>query len=92
MFSKPPKAEDGEMSVVCKIDGNLVSLIVDAIGDVVEIDSAKFEPAPHTVPGEVRRFIKGIYKLNGALLSVLDLEALAKELSPSAEAATARSA
>lgn len=90
IFSKPPKVSGDLMSVVCKIDGNLVSLIVDSIGDVVEIDGSRFEPPPDTIPPEVRRFIKGIYKMNGALLSVLDLETLAKELSPSTEAGAGR--
>lgn len=74
--------QENQMSVVCKIDGNLVSLVVDSIGDVVEVERANFELPPDTIEPEVRRFIKGIYKLNGVLLSVLNLETLAKELSP----------
>jgi purine-binding chemotaxis protein CheW len=78
--------ETGEpMTVVCRMDGNLVSLIVDRIGDVVQAERRDFESAPDTIPAGVRRFIKGIYKMNGALLSVLDLERLAQELSPSPE-------
>lgn len=87
VFSMPAGAMQGQMSVICKIDGNLVALIVDSIGDVVEVDGAKFEAVPDTVPAHVRRFVKGIYKLNGTLLSVLDLEAIAKELSPATESA-----
>lgn len=91
VFSKSGNGSENQMSVICKVDGNLVSLIVDSIGDVVEVDGSKFESVPDTIPSEIRRFIKGIYKMNGALLSVLDLEALAKELSPSTEAASERS-
>ncbi len=82
LFGQPAMTSAKPMSVVCKIDGNLVSLAVDAIGDVVEVERANFESAPDTVPAEIRRFIRGIYKMNGQLLSVLDLETLAKELSP----------
>ena len=78
------KAESGEqMSVVCRMDGNLISLIVDTIGDVIEMDRKLYEAPPDTIPVGIKRFIKGIYKMNGALLSVLDLEKLSKELSPS---------
>ena len=86
--SSPEGAE--QMSVVCRLDGNLVSLIVDRIGDVVEAERKYFESAPDTIPSGVKRFIKGIYKMNGTLLSVLDLEKLTQELSPSAEAKDGR--
>jgi len=90
VFNKVPLSEASQMSVVCKIDGNLVSFLVDSIGDVLEVDGARFEPPPDSIPIEVRRFLKGIYKMNGAFLSVLDLETLSKELSPTAETAAER--
>lgn len=82
LFEKSETRNDAKMSVVCKIEGNLVSLLVDAIGDVVDVEQTYFETAPETIPSEVRRYIKGIYKMNGALLSVLDLDIIAKTLSP----------
>ncbi len=75
-----------EMSVVCKSEGNLISLVVDSIGDVVEVDRHKFEKTPDTVPQTLRRFVKGVYKMDGVLLSVLDIETIFKELSPISEA------
>lgn len=74
-----------EMSVICKIDGNLVSLIVDSIGDVVEMEQSKFEPPPHTLPSDIRKYIKGIYKAEGSFLSILDLDRISRELSPVTE-------
>jgi len=85
LFSSDAAPSAEPMSVVCKIDGNLVSLIVDAIGDVVEVERGLFEPAPSTLPHGVKRYIKGIYKMNGEFLSVVDLDAIAKELSPKTE-------
>ncbi len=90
LFDKSSKDIESRMSVICKIDGNLVSLIVDSIGEVVEVEESRFETVPDTIPQQVRRFIKGVYKMNGAFLSVLDLEALASELSPSTEADSGR--
>lgn len=87
LFGKQPNQNiSDQMSVVCKIDGNLVSVIVDTIGDVVEVDGNRFETAPDTIPINIRRFVKGIYKMEGVLLSVIDLEQLSKELSPTTEA------
>jgi purine-binding chemotaxis protein CheW len=89
LFGKEARADSEQMSVVCKIDGNLVSIIVDSIGEVVEVEGERFEAAPDTIPFEVRRFVKGIYKMNGELLSVIDLETLSRELSPAVETAAA---
>ena len=86
LFEKTQDPSPAEpMSVVCKVDGNLVSLIVDTIGDVVEVNRNLFEPAPSTLPEGVRRYVKGIYKLNGEFLSVIELDAIALELSPKTE-------
>lgn len=85
LFSKT-KTQEHQMSVVCRIEGNLVSLIVDTIGDVVEVSKDDFEEPPLTMPVKVKKYIKGIYKMNGVLLSVLNLDAIAQELSPVIEA------
>jgi purine-binding chemotaxis protein CheW len=49
-----------------------VSLLVDRVQDVVEVDSALFEPAPETLPAELRGLIRGAYKLQKRLLLALD--------------------
>lgn len=90
LFGRNTLQQAEPMSVVCKIDGNLVSLIVDSIGDVVELEKASFECAPDTIPSNIRRFVKGIYKMDGLLLSVFDIETLSKELSPTIETTTNR--
>ena len=87
LFNTGAAGEAQGMLVVCRIDGNLVSLIVDSIGDVVAVESRLFEQTPDTIPVNLKKYVKGIYKLNDALLSVVDLEAIAKELTPANEAA-----
>lgn len=82
VFKKKEFVNGEQMSVVCKIDGNLMSMMVDSIGDVLEVESNNFESTPETISKDIRHFIKGVYKINNSLLSVLDLETLAKELSP----------
>lgn len=82
LFNHSVNKSENPMSVVCRIDGNLVSLVVDSIGDVVEVKRVNFETPPETIPLDVRRFVKGIYKMNDQFLSVIDLSAIALELSP----------
>ena len=60
------------MNVVVRTPDGPVSLLVDEIGDVLELDTEKFEPAPETLQGLPRELIRGAYKLESRLLMVLD--------------------
>ncbi|HEX4340480.1 MAG TPA: chemotaxis protein CheW [Polyangiaceae bacterium] len=62
------------MNVVVRTDDGAVSLLVDEIGDVVEVADDCREDPPETMSAEARELISGIYKLKGQLLLVLDPE------------------
>ena len=62
------------MNVVVRTGDETVSLLVDEIGDVLKLDVARFEEPPETLQGEAREFIRGVYKLDGKLLLVLNTE------------------
>ncbi|MGA8736872.1 MAG: chemotaxis protein CheW [Terriglobales bacterium] len=62
------------MNVVVRSENGTVSLLVDEIGDVVEVDESSFEPPPETLRGSVRAMIVGVHKLNDRLMHVLDIE------------------
>jgi purine-binding chemotaxis protein CheW len=49
------------------------SLLVDSIGEVLEVDDESFEPPPETTQGTARELILGAYKLPDQLLLLLDL-------------------
>lgn len=69
----PERPADREpMNVVMRTEDGAVCLVVDEIGDVIEIDSDAFEKNPDTMRGEIRELIRGVYKLNGQLLLILD--------------------
>ena len=61
------------MNVVARSEDGAVSLLVDEIGDVVEVSEEAFEPPPDTLQGEARALVRGVYKLPGQLLHVLAL-------------------
>lgn len=69
-----PDRADGElpMNVVLRTDDGAVSLLVDAIGDVVEVDESGYEQPPETLDGVARELIRGAYKLEDSLLLILD--------------------
>jgi len=68
------------MNVVVRDGENAVSLLVDRIGDVVEVDDDLFELPPATVSENVRTLIRGVYKLPDGLLLVLDTDEALAEL------------
>jgi purine-binding chemotaxis protein CheW len=51
-----------------------LAVVVDSVGDVVEVDAESFEPPPDTLKGEARRMIDGAHKLERSLLLILNLE------------------
>jgi len=60
------------MNVVVRTSDGAVSLLVDEIGDVVEVQEQDFEQAPDTLDGTSRELVRGVYKLKNELLLVLD--------------------
>jgi purine-binding chemotaxis protein CheW len=62
------------MNVVIRIQDEVVSLLVDQIGDVIETDDIPFEPAPETLDPVMKHVVSGIYKLDGKLLLTLNPE------------------
>ena len=71
-----PEREAGEepMNIVVRTSGGELSLLVDAIGDVVDVAEATFEGPPETLDGVARELITGTYKLDDRLLLVLDTD------------------
>lgn len=69
-----PLSTDREtMSVVVEHHGDLYSLIVDSVGEVLTLDLDRFEPHPPTMPPRVRDISAGIYQLKDVLLVALDV-------------------
>ncbi len=62
------------LNVVVNVGDETVSLLVDEIGDVLEVDAEDFEVPPDTLTGNVRSLIRGTYKLQEILLLILDVE------------------
>jgi purine-binding chemotaxis protein CheW len=68
-------ATDLPMNVVIRHDDGAVSLLVDEIGDVLEVEEENFELPPETLDSKARELIRGVYKLRDRLMHVLDTNA-----------------
>jgi purine-binding chemotaxis protein CheW len=62
------------MNVVVRTNEGAISLLVDEIGDVIEVQEDMLEAPPETLQGLARELVRGVYKLPGRLLLVLDAE------------------
>lgn len=73
------------MSVVVECDGELYSLVVDKVGEVMSLPASDFERNPSTLDPRWAEISDGIYRLKGTLLVVLDVARLLRlELSRAA--------
>ncbi|MGX5654952.1 chemotaxis protein CheW [Geodermatophilus nigrescens] len=71
---RPRSADTDAVVIVVRLHGEAVSLLVDSIADVVDVDAADFEAPPDTLDGQARELIRGAYKLDGQLLLALDVQ------------------
>ena len=62
------------MNVVVRTADGAVSLLVDEIGDVLEVRDETFEPPPETLTNASRELVLGVHKLPRQLLLILDTE------------------
>ena len=74
-ISTQPETKSG-MSIVVDINGELYSLIVDKVGEVMSLPNSDYERNPATLDVRWQEVSNGIYRLKDSLLVVLDVERL----------------
>lgn len=72
--------DQSPMNVVVRTRGEVVSLLVDDIGDVIDTDGAALEAVPPTLPTSVREVVIGVVPLQATILLVLDSDLAADVL------------
>lgn len=70
----PPLEEGESMKVIIRTDDGPAALLVDEIGDVIEVTDDVKEPPPPTLGGVTRELVNSVFKLKGRVLLVLDTE------------------
>lgn len=79
MFGLPKQEmNDFTNNIVCRTDGILMAFPVDRVGDVVENDFNNFENTPETIDPKIAQFMKGVFKSQHNILSMLDIESILK--------------
>jgi purine-binding chemotaxis protein CheW len=72
----PPRESESSMSIVAEHDGELYSLMVDSVGEVLALKTSDWERNPPTLDPKFREYSLGIYRLERKLLVVLDVNRL----------------
>ena len=62
--------------IVERTGGEPYALLVDEIGDVMMLPAALYEPNPITLAPHWARMCRGLYRQDGQMLIVLDIDAL----------------
>jgi len=71
-LAMPPRTDDrGAVNIIIRSAQEPVSLLVDRIGDILEVDESAFEPPPQTLRGIAADLIVGMYRLEHRLLIAL---------------------
>lgn len=63
-------------SITTERDGELYSLWIDKVGDIIEVKSESLRPVPATVSPAWRQLARSVCRLDGALMVILDIDAL----------------
>ena len=72
----PPLAESKGMSIVVESQGELYSLMVDQVGEVLNLSNKAFEHNPPTLEPRWREVSSGISRLDKKLLVLIDIDRL----------------
>jgi purine-binding chemotaxis protein CheW len=76
--SQTPSAQ---MMVVCRVEGMLLSLLVDRADEVVLVSQDLHEQAPDSLAPGIRKYLDGVYKTGNSILCAVGVGKLARELS-----------
>ncbi len=77
-----PADKEKSMSIVVDHHGELYSLLIDEVGEVLSVPLEAFEPNPPTLDAGWREVATGIFRLDGQLMVVLEVDKLLEFAKP----------
>ena len=60
--------------MVAHIGGRMVGLLVDAVSDILQMSEASVQPTPDVASDQVKTFVKGIFSIDGRMISLIELD------------------
>jgi purine-binding chemotaxis protein CheW len=71
--------------MVVHLGARTVGLLVDAVSDIVTVTDDMVQPTPDIASDQVKVFVRGLFALDGKMVSLIGLDKILPE--PDAEAA-----
>jgi purine-binding chemotaxis protein CheW len=67
-------SQSAPMAIGIELDGESFGLVVDAVGEVLKLPDTGLEPNPINLDRSLARVSSGVFRLEGQLLVVLDID------------------
>lgn len=74
LFQFSDRSYESKFNIVIPALDGFVSLLVDKVGDVIELEDDAFETIPATLPNASAQYLLGVQKLRDELLLVVNTE------------------
>ncbi|MCH2533637.1 MAG: chemotaxis protein CheW [Bdellovibrionales bacterium] len=71
-------SESKSMSVIVDSEDVLISVLVDDVSEILEINDYDYEQTPDNISNNISRFLHGVYQLNSGILLELDINKILK--------------
>jgi len=65
--------------MVAHIGGRMVGLLVDAVSDIIQLTDEAMQPTPDIASDHVKSFVKGIFAIDGRMISLIELDHIVPE-------------
>ena len=60
--------------MVAHVGGRMVGLLVDAVSDIIQLTDEAMQPTPDVASDHVRSFVKGLFAIDGRMISLIELD------------------
>lgn len=65
--------------MVAHVGGRMVGLLVDAVSDIIQLTDEAVQPTPDIASEHVKTFVKGLFALDGRMISLIELDRIVPE-------------
>jgi purine-binding chemotaxis protein CheW len=62
--------------IVVQVHQQIVGLLVDAVSDILTTSEASMQPTPDIASDMAKTFVKGVYAVDGRMISIVTLESV----------------
>ncbi len=66
--------------MVAHVGGRMVGLLVDAVSDIIQLTDEAVQPTPDIASEQVKSFVKGLFALDGRMISLIELDRIIPEV------------